>query len=915
MPLATGARVGAYQIVAPLGAGGMGEVYRARDSKLNRDVAIKVLPTDVVADRDRLARFEREAQVLASLNDPHIAAIYGVEDSTGTPALVMELVDGPTLADRIANGPIPLDEALPIAKQIAEALETAHEQGIIHRDLKPANVKVRPDGTVKVLDFGLAKAFDPLASAVGSATMSPTITTPAMMTGVGVILGTAAYMSPEQARGHVVDRRADIWAFGCVLFEMLTGNRPFVGAGDTVSDVVAAVLTKEPDWTAIPTNAPPYVLPLVRQCLQKDARKRLPHIGVARLQLEDAWISQPISISRRAGGRGVPFVAGVALAAALSFAVWWGVRPEVAAPAVGRFSLSLPDGQDFSNGGRQIIAIAPDGSEFVYVANRRLYRRTFSDLVPQPIPGIDGNEIIRNPVYSPDAHSMAYFGGDVLKRIAVTGGASFSLGTFPSAFGLTWGSDGILLASNEGNQRGVLRVAPSGGPAELLLAAGPDEVMYGPQMLPGGKALIVSIGRNTSAGGYAVWDKASIVVQRLGSSERRTLITDASDARYVASGHLLYAHSGVLFAVPFDLRRLQVSGAATAVVQGVARAIAWTTAATQFDVSTNGSLVYVPGPADVNTDTRLLAIFDRNGARTSVVSTPAANINHPRVSPDGKRVAFAIDDDTSADVWTYELGGATAVRRLTFGGRNRFPIWTSDGERIAFQSDRDGDRGIYWQRADGVSAAERLTKAGLDEAHVPEAWSPRGDGFLFRIVRGLTHSLQFYSLQEQRFVPFGGIESRAPTVAAFSPDGRWVAYENGQYGGADRAVYVQPFPATGARYEVPIVGSGRGQRHPLWSPDGRELLFTAGGDVSLNVAGVRTQPSLTFSNPVALPKHNAWMDSFADAAREWDVLPDGQHFIGKMWARNATGGRASQPREIDVVLGWFDELKKRAPTK
>jgi len=894
----------------------MGEVYRATDTNLKRQVAIKVLPTSVAADKDRLARFRREAEVLAALNHPNIAHIHGLERADGAFALVMELVEGPTLADRIARGPIALDEALPIAKQIAEALEAAHEQGIIHRDLKPANIKVRDDGTVKVLDFGLAKAMDPAGTSNGNAMNSPTISMHA--TQAGIILGTAAYMSPEQARGRTVDRRADIWAFGAVLFEMLTGTRAFGIEDDTVSDLVAAVLTRDPEWAALPANTPPEIASLIRRCLQKETRKRLPHIGLVRLEIDEGSGAEPIRTTARSRSPmrfAWPFALGFVLAAALGLGAWWRTRPDSPAASVSRFSMSLPEGLDFTNSGRQVITISPDGTEFVYVANRRLYRRMMSDLLAQPIPGIDGSETVRQPMYSPDGRSIIYFGGDVLKRIAITGGAPVPLGTFPGAMGMSWGPDGIVFGNNETQARGVLRLSPNGGAPDRLVAASPEEVIYGPQMLPGGKALLFSVARNTSAGDYAIWDKASIVVQRLGSGERQTLITDGSDARYVASGHIVYARGGVLFAVPFDVGRLHVSGAPTAVVQGVARATAGTTAAAQFAVSSNGSLVYLPGPAATNTYTRLLAIFDRKGEMTPV-RTPAANINHPRISPDGKRVVYAIDDDTSSDVWTYELAGGTAVRRITFGGRNRFPIWTADGERVVFQSDREGDRGIYWQRADGASAAERLTKAEGDDAHVPDAWSPHGDGFLLDVAHGLSHTLQFNSLKDKTSASFGGVDSRAPTVAVFSPDGRWVAYEAGEYTGADRSIYVQPFPATGARYEVPKLGTGVGQRHPRWSSDGRELFFTAGGDVQLMVTGVSTQPSLAFANPVALWKRNAWMDSFADAAREWDVLPDNQHFIGKMWAVNATGGyRASQTRDIHVVINWVEELKARVPTK
>jgi hypothetical protein len=433
----------------------------------------------------------------------------------------------------------------------------------------------------------------------------------------------------------------------------------------------------------------------------KDPRKRLPHIGPVRLEIDDATGAVGAELVRPAGVSRLPlrfawlFALGFVLAATATVAAWWRTRFEAATPIVSRFSLSLPDGQAFTNAGRQVIAISPDGTEFAYVANRRLYRRTMSDLVAQPISGIDGTEAVRSPAYSPDGRSIAYFGQDVLKRIAVSGVVPLALGTFPGATGLSWGPDGIVFGNNETQLDGVIRVSPNGGSPERLVERTPQEVIDGPQMLPGGKALLFSVARGTSAGDYAVWDKAVIVVQRLNSRERQTLITGGSAARYLPSGHLVFARGGVLLAAPFDLARLQVSGTPTPVVQGVARATAWTTGVAHFAVATNGSLVYVPGPAATNTNTRLLATFDRKGGMTPV-STPPANINHPRVSPDGKRVVFAIDDDTSSDVWTYELAGNTAIRRVTFGGRNRFPIWTSDGDHVVFQSDRGGDRGIYW---------------------------------------------------------------------------------------------------------------------------------------------------------------------------------------------------------------------------
>ena len=902
MSLAPGSRLGAYEVVSLLGEGGMGQVYRARDTKLHRDVALKILPEAFALDGDRIARLRREAQVLAALNHPNIAQIYGFEDSGSIHALVLELVEGPTLADRIARGPIPLDEAVPIATQIAEALEAAHEQGIIHRDLKPANIKLRDDGAVKVLDFGLAKALEPAPATNPSIAAAPTITTPAQMTGVGVILGTAAYMSPEQAKGRSADKRSDVWAFGCVLYEMLTGRRAF--EGDDVSDTLASVLKSEPDWTALSASTPPHIVTLVRRCLQKDVQKRVPHIGSARLELAEGSATAmpgpaPVAPATPPWRRVMPFTASVLITAALAGSASWRFKPDAPPSIVTRFVVALPEGQNFTNTGRHAIAISPDGTEIVYTANQRLYLRTMSQIEAHPIPGIEGTSSVINPVFSPDGRSIAFFSDQTIKRIAVSGGAAVTLGSFTNPDGMSWEADGILIGQAA---KGILRVSPNGGTPEVLVSEKPDERAFGPQILPGGKGLLFTLAKGKSDDR---WDTADIVVQSLPSGERKTIIQGGSDARYLPTGHIVYALSGVIYAVPFDVQRLQVLGGPVPMIEGVRRGIA--TGAAQFSVAANGSIVYIPGPASLG-GSRELAIVDRQGKGVPL-RVPPAGIAHARISPDGTRVAFDTDE---TNIWTYEVSNATAMRRLTFNGHNQFPIWTSDGERIAFQSDRDGDRGIFWQRADGGGAAERLTTAEKDTEHVPEAWSPKGDGFLLRVSKGGTNTLAFYSLRDKQVMPFGGVATPSTTNAVFSPDGRWVAYQSGGRGA--QAIYVQPSPATGATYQLPNV-LGNDYRFPRWSPDGKALFYITGGIARIFVASVMTQPAFAFGSSTQVPKLEGWFD-VNNAARDWDVMPDGQHFIAVIRAGAIPQpGVVPQMEEIRVVLNWFDELKQRVPTK
>jgi eukaryotic-like serine/threonine-protein kinase len=919
MALSAGARVGPYEIQSALGVGGMGEVYRARDTKLRRDVAIKILPEAVAADPDRIARFQREAEVLAALNHPHVAAVYGIEESTASPAghatlaIVMELVAGDTLADRIARGPIDLDEALGIARQIADALEAAHDRGVVHRDLKPANIKVTPDGHVKVLDFGLAKIVERDASAA-DLSMSPTIT--AHATHVGVILGTAAYMSPEQARGRPVDRRTDIWAFGCVLFEMLTGRQAFEG-GDTVSDAVAAILKTEPDWTALPSHTPPHVRRLLRRCLQKDPRRRLPHIGVARLELDEPQVeapsertgAAPIAHTRRLGSAAAVLAsAAVFVALGLGALAGWYFTRQAPASVV-RFPIVLSPEQAFTGQGLRSITFSRDGKQIAYVANRRLFRRSLSDLEVRLVVEEDSRlGQLSNPVFSPDGESIAYVLADdkTLRRIAVEGGGApvtvCSLDAVPS--GMSWDTSGILFEADGA----VMRVPASGGKPETVLARRTSDRLRSPQMLPDGRTLLFTLidatanTRNINASGR---EPARVVVQSLTSAEPQVLIDSGMEARYLPTGHLAYVSRGVLFVVPFDVKTLKITGGPVPLLKGVRSE----GGAASYAISDAGSLAYVSGTESGLAGDQNLGLIDRSG-HVSLLDLPPATYLYPRLSPDGTRVAVEIDSGTDANIWIYELSGATALRRLTFGGRNRIPAWSADGQRVAFQSDREGDLGIFSQRADGAGSAERLTKPDKDAAHVPDAWSPKGD-LLFTETKGRDATLWTYSAQNRTAQRFDGVRSSGqPINAAFSPNGSWVAYQSNETGTS--AVYVQPFPATGSRFQASAEAPQDDPHHPLWSHDGAELFYVAGPNRFV-VTSVTERSGLSFSKPVPI-EIGPWRNTFGGPTtiRNYDVSNDGKRFVGVI-ASGVTESGAPLASQIQVVLNWFEEVTRRVP--
>jgi serine/threonine-protein kinase len=808
-------------------------------------------------------------------------------------------VEGPTLADRIARGPIPVEDAAPIARQIAEALEAAHEQSVIHRDLKPANIKLRPDGVVKVLDFGLAKALRPVGAPSTDAISSPTATA-AARTGVGVILGTPAYMAPEQAKGLAVDRRADIWAFGTVLYEMLSGSRVFRSEG--TAETLASILREEIDWTAIPPSTPPALKTLMFRCLDRDPKRRLRDIGEARVILED-----PAALAIRSPSAGLlpappksfwrtaaPFAVAVLATAAVAGMVAWNLKP-VARPTVTRFSFSLPEGQEFSAApGGHVFSLSPDGSQIVYsmLPSPRLYLRRMSQVEVTPIPGTEGHRRITDPVFSPDGQSIAFYAqaDRTIKRIPVTGGAAVTLCPADSLLGMSWGPDGIVF----GQANGIYRISPEGGKPEQLVHLNDGEVAHGPEILPGGKHLLFTLASGTASNR---WDKANVIAQSLTTGARKTLIQGGSEARYVKTGHLVYVLGGRLLAVGFDYSRLETHGNPALTGESVQRAGGTGTA--QYSFSNNGSLAYIGG-SDAWNEQRF-ALITRKG-EVELLKLPPGQYLSPRASPDGRHIAFGTDNDKEAIVWIYDLTGGTEARRLTFGSNNRHPVWSADGKRVAFQSDREGDLAIFSRDADGIRPAERLTRPEEKTSHVPESWSPDGKVLLYSAVNKRDVSLWMLSLKDKSVAPFGNVHSAVPTGPVFSPDGRWVAYSSGESFGT--TIYVQPFPATGSKYQLPAKESDS-PHEVIWSNDGKELIYNP-RPRGFEAVPVNTKPTFTFGHPVAIPR------PFQLAPPEWrrtyDITPSGK-FVGLI--REGYG----IPEEIRVVLNWFDELTSRVPVR
>ena len=904
MALADGTRLGRYEVQAPLGSGGMGEVYRARDATLNRDVALKLLPEPVALDRERIARLKREAQMLAALNHPNIAAIYGFEESNGLQALVLELVNGPTLADRITEGPVAVDEALTIARQIAAALEAAHEQGIVHRDLKPANVKLRPDGTVKVLDFGLAKAMEPAGAAVQDTTASPTITSPAL-TQLGVILGTAAYMSPEQAKGRAADKRSDVWAFGCVLYEMLTGRRVF--ECENVSETLAAVLRGEPDWTVMPAEVPGLIRTLLKGCLAKDRRDRIAELSTVMFLIDRradlvsgstaaARAAAPVALWRKA----IPAAAAIVVGLAAAYSAWM-LKPAERGP-VTRFAMTLNEGDAFTPSAG-VVALSPDGSRLAYTANNRLYIRELDQLDATSIAGGDSPGSAaspRTPFFSPDGQWLGFWQSSQLKKVPVSGGAAVALCSMRvPPQGASWAADNTILVGD--GAAGIWRVSGNGGTLERIIAVGAGQRAHGPQLLPDGRTILFTLAQTAS------WDEALIVAQRLDGGTRHTLVTGGTGGRYLPTGHLVYALRNTLMAVPFNAAALTVGVGPVPMVERVWRQAA--SGGAQFSVSTAGSLVYVPRPNV--TALRTLAWVDRQG-REEAIAAPPRPYRNPRISPDGTRLAMDLADDSeNEDIWVWEFRRETPTRVTSDPAPDRDPAWSPDGQRIIFDSWRTGVISLFSQPANGSGAAEQLIELNRQLTAAPTI-SPDGRYLILRYSDALgSAELRFLDLVDGK-LPAGGKDTPRPLVdtpfeeynGEISPDGRWLAYQSNRSGTFE--VYVQPFPDVSRGLWAASKGGGT---EPLWARDGRELFYRGANGALMRVP---VTPGSTWNASTPAPLFDA-RTYLLDGNRSYDVSRDGRQFL--MMKDSQPGRQASTAPRMVVVQNWFEELKARAPAK
>ena len=886
MALIPGSRLGPYEVTSPIGAGGMGEVYRARDNRLGRDVALKVIPDVFAADPDRLARFRREAQLLASLNHPHIGAIYGLEDAGGVNALVLELVEGETLADRIAAaGALPVEDALAIARQIAEAVEAAHEHGIVHRDLKPANIKITHDGHVKVLDFGLAKLAQSSDSTLKPADMSrsPTITSPALMTGAAVILGTAAYMSPEQARGRDADRRSDIWAFGCVLFEMLTARRAF--ESDDVADTLAAVLRAEPAWDALPKATPPSVKRLLRRCLQKDPNRRLQHIGDARLELDEPAdaTSAPIAAARKPR-RIWPFAAATAVVAAIAAAAGWMLAPKTPPAQVRRYTVTVPpSARYFTTLGGIDVALSSDGRTLFYAApSLGVLKRRADALTFEPVRGTEGAAA---PFLSPDGAWIGFRADGKLKKVPVEGGLAVTLCDAPGLSRATWGDDGTIIMAGGGD---LYKVSSNGGVPEPLLKADRDGPISDPRFISGSNTVLVRIGPAI---------RARIQAIELATLARHNLV-EGTNPQLAATGDLLFEQGGSLWAVKYDAKQLAVTGTPVPVVESIRAAVG----TSQYSTARDGSLAYIASNTDPN---RSLVWIDRTG-KSSPALDARAGFQSPRLSPDGTRVVVSMLDGGTLNLWAYEFERGTRLR-LTTSGTSRRTVWSPDGSQVAFYSTPagpgertatggrvGGDQDLYVMPATGGEPKKLLARRG---AQFPDSWSPDGRILLFEEGEG---GAELGAASRDVWVlPLG--EAPRPLVvtqfyergAVFSPDGRWIAFVTDESGRAE--VYVQPFPGPGPK--IPISNNGGVQ--PMWSRDGRELFYREGD--SMMAVPVTLNP-FRASVPRKLFDFPGTTYNFDQNFADYDVAADGRFL--------AVQADAAAADEIHVVVNWTEELRR-----
>jgi serine/threonine-protein kinase len=913
MGITAGTRVGPYEIVSPLGAGGMGEVFRARDTRLGRDVAVKVVPSLFADDPDRTARFAREAHVLASLNHPNIASIYGFEESGGVQALVLELVDGPTLADRLAVGPIAQDEVVAIARQIVDALEAAHEQGIVHRDLKPANIKLRPDGTVKVLDFGLAKALDPTSSSNADVMNSPTLT--ARATQLGIILGTAAYMAPEQARGKPVDKRADIWAFGCVLYEMLTGRRAF--DGEDISDTLAFVITRDPNWSALPHTTSASLRKLLGRCLEKDRRRRLADIADARFDIEEAaaprdTVSDAVAEDRRqAGGRVVlPWLAAALFAAMLAVAVglWapWRSEPPHAPLRLSTEIGSVGELQP-GIGLAPALALSRDGTTLAFTASasraRRqslLYVRRLDEFSAAPLAGTEGAS---SPFFSPDGQSLAFFADGRLKRIPVRGGPVVTLADAPDPRGGSWALDHTIVFTPERGGAIVLRLGAARIDSTPLSGSERTEredlIQRWAQLLPDGKNVLYT--SHSRAGDF---ENANLAIRPLSGGARKVVLRGAYHGRYVGSGHLLFVREGTLFAIPFDLARLETTGTPVPIVE---RLIATTlSGAAQFAVSESGTLAYAQGDEAA---TGTVISWMRADGKLSPLRPMNAIWESLAISPDGSRFAVDMHDGKQWDLYLYEWARDN-FSRLTLTGGSR-PVWTVTGRKIVYSAALErGAESLRWLNYDGTGQPEQLTTSTNPQRAA--SWHPSGR---FLAFVELTPKTSWDVL----ILPMNGSEStgwKAGTPTAFldtpaaeaepmfSPDGHWIAYQSNESGRNE--VYVRPFPGPGPR--TPISRDGGTQ--PIWSPTRNELFYCAPDGELMVIPYSKSNAGFNAGVPRVWARGDFLVRQGPRLSRSIDVHPDGERFAV---AALPDGDTRDKRDHVRLIFNFFDELRRIAP--
>ncbi len=912
MNLQPGTVLSHYRLAAKIGEGGMGEVWKATDTTLERSVAIKILPEAFAEDPERVARFEREAKLLASLNHPNIAVIHGLHRSDGVQFLAMELVEGEDLAQRIKRGALPLDEAVAVARQVAEALEAAHESGVIHRDLKPANIQITPEGKVKVLDFGLAKAFE-TESKSGNPSLSPTLTSAG--TRAGVILGTAAYMSPEQARGRPVDRRADIWAFGCVLFEMLTGTQPFTG--ETVSDTLAAVLKTEPDGSLLPEETPPPLRRLLRRCLVKDPKERLRDIGEARILLgerqpdpeigsEAAAIRPSTALGKtEALRRLLPWLLAAILAAALAgtwlFRSAAGPQP---LPGLVRLKVELSRGGDLPGnvGLGAATLVSPDGRVLAFIAQEGATRRLFVRRLDRSgTVALSGTEGARAPFFSPDGRWIAFFSSEGLMKVGTEGGAPQRITEIRNAQGRggTWSEEGVIVYA-PGFDTGLLRIQAAGGKPEPLtrLTPGSDERSHRwPSFLPGGQAVLFMTQRTGQD-----YDDADVEVVSLGTGARKVVLHGGSYPRFAPGGWLLFARENVLFAAPFDLAGLEVTGPARPVIPGVLASTGDQESAdgsAQYDLSASGILLYrEAGIADRSRESTLVWV-DREG-RESPAFQEAMRVLTLEISPDGTRVAMEARTDRGVGVWIRDLQRGASAPLATDGDGSTQPVWSPDGRRLArCWRPRGGQRTIRIQAVDGAGPERDIPP--ILATSIPQSWSPDGKTLLV-VDYSAANSEDIWALPlEGGGKPTALVESPGSDAEArFSPDGRWYVYMSDDSGTFQ--VYAAPFPGPGPRWQVSTSGGGQAR----WSRDGREIYFVS--PVQNHLMEVPVQES-GGKLQVGVPRevYPGWLGSHP-ARPVYDEHPDGKRFL---LLKRQPQMADTDSSHVMMVFGWLEELKRK----